>query len=214
MNDLENTLSNNLDELGRIKRDLSGLEELLEDRPIDQENILDSMHHREQQMEEVQRILPKLGMFDTKRIAKKSTSLANDQLYKALVDAFDSHNKDLQEFKKTSAKLAANSSSDKKRQADELTRLGLKQFQLEKTQKHLASIQKIGEDRALQKAMLGSLFIWFEKGNTNVIPFKMPESMFDLNSGSDSSYAQLRSAKQNKFSKLQQQKMALQQQSQ
>ena len=53
MNKLEITLQRDLDDLGRLKRDLVNLEELLEDKPLDQTKILDSMAVREKQMEQL-----------------------------------------------------------------------------------------------------------------------------------------------------------------
>ena len=43
MNQLENTLQRDLTELSRLKKDLEGVEELLIDKPIDTENIIQSM---------------------------------------------------------------------------------------------------------------------------------------------------------------------------
>ena len=43
MNQLENTLQRDLTELSRLKKDLEGVEELLIDKPIDSENIIQSM---------------------------------------------------------------------------------------------------------------------------------------------------------------------------
>ena len=78
-------------------------------------------------MEELQKVLPKLGMFDSKRIAKRAQSLNNDKLFKALIESFDQQNKDLGKFKELSTK-GNTTDKDRKAKADELTRLALKQM--------------------------------------------------------------------------------------
>jgi hypothetical protein len=40
MNSLEDNLSLNMDQLGQLKRDLNGIDELLEERPLDPSNII------------------------------------------------------------------------------------------------------------------------------------------------------------------------------
>ena len=37
---------------------------------------------------------------------------------------------------------------------------------------HLSTIQGHTEDRGLQKALLGVLFSWYERGNSNIVPIK------------------------------------------
>lgn len=61
------------------------MESLLQDKPVDTENILGTVEQRERQMDELQAILPKLAMFDTQRISSRCKSLSNDQLFKALL---------------------------------------------------------------------------------------------------------------------------------
>lgn len=64
--------------MAALRTDLEGVEELLDEKPMDPENIIGSMEQRERQVEELQNILPKLGMYDTDRIAARSRSLSND----------------------------------------------------------------------------------------------------------------------------------------
>ena len=87
-------------------------------------------------MEELQSILPKLAMYDTHRIAQRSRSLSNDQLFKAFVTAFESHNAELDEFKELSAQEISGK-RDLKKKADELSRLALKQNQLDTIQRQI-----------------------------------------------------------------------------
>lgn len=81
-------------------------------------------------MEQLQEILPKLAMYDTHRVTQRSSSLCNDQLFKAFVGAFEGHNKDLTNFRELSAQEIT-SKSDLKKKADELSRIALKQLQLD-----------------------------------------------------------------------------------
>ena len=69
-------------------------------------------------------------MFDTHKISQRCSSLINDQLFKAILIAFESHNKDLGNFKELSTHVT-DDKADLKRKADELTRIALKQCQLE-----------------------------------------------------------------------------------
>ena len=77
-------------------------------------------------MEELQNILPRLAMFDTHRISQRCSSLINDQLFKAILVAFESHNHDLSNFKELSSTQATDDKADLKRKADELARIALK----------------------------------------------------------------------------------------
>ena len=65
MNELNNALQRDLTQMAQLKKDLDGVEELLEERPVDTNNIIGTMERREQQMDELQQILPKLSMYDT-----------------------------------------------------------------------------------------------------------------------------------------------------
>ena len=78
MNELKQTLSTNMGQMTSLKQDLTEVATLLKEKPVDPGNILQTMHEREQQMEQLQSILPKLGLFDTKRIQKKVGTLSND----------------------------------------------------------------------------------------------------------------------------------------
>ena len=69
-------------------------------------------------------------MYDTHRIAQRSRSLCNDQLFKAFIDSFEQHNKDLEQFKELSAQ-EIEGKRDLKKKADELSRIALKQRQLD-----------------------------------------------------------------------------------
>lgn len=51
MNKLNDSLDVDFNQLARLKADLSNVEELLEERPVDTNNIIESMDQREQQME-------------------------------------------------------------------------------------------------------------------------------------------------------------------
>ena len=64
-------------------------------------------------------------MYDTHKIAQRSRSLCNDQLYKAFIDAFEQHNKDLTDFKELSAQEITGK-RDLKKKAEELSRIALK----------------------------------------------------------------------------------------
>ena len=64
-------------------------------------------------------------MYDTKKIASRSKSVSNDQLFKAFVTEFEQHNTDLGEFKELSAQEVKDK-RDLKKKADELTRIALK----------------------------------------------------------------------------------------
>ena len=76
-------------------------------------------------------------MYDTHRITQRSSSLCNDQLFKAFVSALDQHNEDLEKFKHLSAQQIKGK-GDLKKKADELSRIALKQFQLNSVQKQIA----------------------------------------------------------------------------
>jgi len=69
---------------------------------------------------------------------------------------------------------------DLKKKAEELQRLALKQVQLDRVQRHINEIQAEKEDRPLQKALLGTLFIWFEKVSGSFIPAKQKISLASL----------------------------------
>ena len=157
--------------MAELKGDLVGVENLLDDKPVDTNNLIETMEQRERQMDELQTILPKLAMFDTKRIASRSKSLSNDQLFKAFVTEFEQHNTDLNEFKEISTH-EVKGKRDLKLKADELTRIALKQNQLDAIKVQINEIQRMQDDRQLQKALLGNLFLWYEKGNSNLIPTK------------------------------------------
>ena len=58
-----------------------------------------------------------------------------------------------------------------------MTRVALKQSELDAIQRQIYQIQTKKEDRALQKALIGTLFIWFEKCNGNLIPAKQKISI-------------------------------------
>lgn len=53
MNELNNALQRNLTQMASLKRDLVGVEELLEERPVDTNNIIGTIERREQQMDEL-----------------------------------------------------------------------------------------------------------------------------------------------------------------
>ena len=52
--------------------------------------------------------------------------MSNDQLFKALIDAFEQHNTDLNDFKQLSAE-EIKGKKDLKKKSEELTRIALKQ---------------------------------------------------------------------------------------
>ena len=118
-------MERDLTALAQLKNDLVGVEELLEEKPVDTSDILRTMEQRERQMDELQQILPNLAMYDTNKIAQRARSLNNDQLFKAFVDVFDQHNTDLSEFKSLSMQKI-DGKRDLKKKADELTRIALK----------------------------------------------------------------------------------------
>ena len=126
MNRLEKLLERDLSSIAALKNDMSNVEDLLEDEPVDPNNLLAAAERRERQMDELQTILPALTMFDTHRIAQRSRSLSNDQLFKALIDAFEQHNTDLNDFKQLSAE-EIKGKKDLKKKSEELTRIALKQ---------------------------------------------------------------------------------------
>ena len=90
------------------------------------------------------------------------------------MSAFEGHNSDLGAFKEASSQ-AISGKRDLKKKAEELQRIALKQKQLDCIEKQLRVINREKEDRQLQKALLGTLFIWYEKGNDNLIPLKKPD---------------------------------------
>ena len=47
MNQLTARLEQDYGRLGRLQRDLDGIEDLLEERPVDPKNIIESMEQRE-----------------------------------------------------------------------------------------------------------------------------------------------------------------------
>ena len=73
-------------------------------------------------------------MYDTHRVTLRSQSLCNDQLFKAFVNAFEQHNQDLTNFRELSAQQIKGK-QDLKKKADELSRIALKQYQLDSIQK-------------------------------------------------------------------------------
>ena len=64
------------------------------------------------------------------------------------------------------------SEKEEQTRAVEFTRLALKQKQLDHVVNHLDTINGQNSDRGLQKALLGVLFNWYEKGNSNIVPIK------------------------------------------
>ena len=130
MNELNTALEHDFSKMAALKADLIDVEELLEERPVDNKNMAATMEQRQTQIEELQTILPKLKAFDTKRVGQRCRSFDNDRLFKAFITAFDQHNSDLKDFKKLSTH-DIKGKKDLKRKADELTRIALKQCQLD-----------------------------------------------------------------------------------
>ena len=62
----------------KLKQDMSNVSGLLKETPVDPKNILQTMQQREKQLEQLQSIMPKLSLFDTKKIQKGNASLNND----------------------------------------------------------------------------------------------------------------------------------------
>ena len=171
MNELNAALERDLDKLAIIKTELSGIEDLLEEKPVDPSNILSSLEQRETQILDLQQMLPKLKMYDSRQLKNRSQSVSNDQLFQAFCSAMDVHNAELTEFKKLSAQQVTGR-RDLNKKAEELKRISLKQYQLDAVVRQIQFIKSFKGDRQLQKAMLGTLFIWYEKGNEKVIPSK------------------------------------------
>lgn len=88
--------------MASLKRDLSDVERLLVDKPVDTEHILKSIDDEQARKEELVNLIPKLKTTDTKRLTDRAKSVSNDQLFMAFMDAFETHNKDLVHFKKMS----------------------------------------------------------------------------------------------------------------
>ena len=65
MEKLNAALDSELTAIASLKGDLTNVEVLLEDKPVDPENILATVEQREKQIEELQGLLPNLGLFDT-----------------------------------------------------------------------------------------------------------------------------------------------------
>ena len=84
---------------------------------------------------------------------------------------FEMQNTDLTNFKVLSIQ-SIKGKQDLKKKADELRRIALKQVLLDTVLRHLKSIQTLKDDRQLQKAMIGTLFIWYQNTNSSVIPVK------------------------------------------
>lgn len=125
MNELNIALDRDLTAMAALKSDLEGVEDLLEERPVDPNNILATLSQRESQIEELQTMLPKLKMFDTHRLTMRMQSLNNDQLFKAFVTAFEVQNTDLTEFRKLSTQ-EIKGKKELKKKADVLARIALK----------------------------------------------------------------------------------------
>lgn len=53
MNELNNQLDSDLNLLSQLKGDLEGVENLIEEHPVDPSNIIASMEQREHQMEKL-----------------------------------------------------------------------------------------------------------------------------------------------------------------
>ena len=62
----------------KLKQDLADVSGLLKETPVDPSNILQTMQEREQQLEQLQSIIPKLGLYDVKKIQRTNASLNND----------------------------------------------------------------------------------------------------------------------------------------
>ena len=54
----------------RLKQDLAGVSDMLKETPVDPSNILQTMEEREKQLEQLQSIMPQLGLFDVKKIQR------------------------------------------------------------------------------------------------------------------------------------------------
>ena len=65
MNELNQALERNLNKLAALKSDLQGVEDLLEEKPIDAANIVATMEQRDTQVEELKSLLPNLKTFET-----------------------------------------------------------------------------------------------------------------------------------------------------
>ena len=85
--------------MASLKQDLTEVTTLLEEKPVDSGTILRTMHEREQQTEQLQCNLPKLGLLDTKRIQKKVGTLSNDHLSISFHQTICAHN-DLNKYMK------------------------------------------------------------------------------------------------------------------
>ena len=68
MNEFKHSLVTNLSQITSLKQELDERSTLLAEKPVDPDNILDSMHDREQSMDLLVSILPKLSRFNIKRI--------------------------------------------------------------------------------------------------------------------------------------------------
>ena len=146
MNELNAILDFELNRMAALKLDLQGVEDLLEERPFDPENIVATMEQRESQIDELKNILPTLNALDSEQIVKRCRSIENDKLFKAFITAIDQHNRDLDEFKQLS-KNEIKDKKDLKTKADELTRIALKQSQLETVKRQLVGpIRKFRTD--------------------------------------------------------------------
>ena len=53
MNGLDQALEGSFNQMAALKTDLENVEELLDDKPLDQENIIGSIEQRERQVEEL-----------------------------------------------------------------------------------------------------------------------------------------------------------------
>ena len=90
--------------------------------------------------------MPTLNALDAEKIVKRCRSIENDKLFKAFITAIDQHNRDLDEFKQLS-KHEIKDKKDLKTKADELTRIALKQSQLETVKRQLVGpIRKFRTD--------------------------------------------------------------------
>ena len=124
MNEFNSQLQENLTEMANLKRDLSDVERLLVDKPVDTGRILQSMDEEQARKEELVNLIPKLKTTDTKKLTDRAKSVSNDQLFIAFMDAFETHNKDLIDFKKMAERSGKENLT---RRANELRRLALKQ---------------------------------------------------------------------------------------
>ena len=75
---MKGALTQDLEKMEKLKQDLADVSGLLKETPVDPSNILQTMQEREQQLEQLQSIIPKLGLYDVKKIQRTNASLNND----------------------------------------------------------------------------------------------------------------------------------------